>query len=122
MEGHESVVDVATKLQIKVGQSVLLVAAPAAFTPLDRPVATTAQGADAVLGFVTRRREVGAQRAVIAAATADRLAWIAYPKAGQLGTDLSRDTLREEFERLGLATVRQVALDDVWSALRLRPA
>ena len=49
-------------------------------------------------------------------ASADRLASLAYPKARQLGTDLDRDFLR------GHLPVRQVALDDVWSAMRFRPA
>jgi hypothetical protein len=44
------------------------------------------------------------------------------PKAGKLGTDLNRDRVRERVAEHGLATVRQVALDDVWSALRLKSA
>ena len=39
---------------------------------------------------------------------------------GQLGTDLNRDRIRESI--VGLDTVRQVAIDNVWSALRLKPA
>ena len=52
----------------------------------------------------------------------DALTWVAYPKAGQLGTDLNRDVLAELVKAHGVQPVRQVALDDVWSALRLRPA
>jgi hypothetical protein len=64
---------------------------------------------------------VAAQDA-IDAARLDRLAWVAYPKAGQLGTDLNRDRLAAALEGQGIRPVRQVALDDVWSALRFRPA
>lgn len=56
------------------------------------------------------------------AARADKLAWIAYPKAGQLGTDLNRDILAKLVKPNGIQPVRQVSIDDVWSALRFRPA
>lgn len=49
------------------------------------------------------------------------IAWAAYPKAGQLGTDLNRDLLSEALEERGVQPVRQIALDEVWSALRFRP-
>ena len=39
--------------------------------------------------------------AVVDAAKADRIAWFAYPKAGQLGTDLNRDILWRHLERVG---------------------
>jgi len=50
----------------------------------------------------------------------DRLAWIAYPKAGQLGTDLNRDILWRHLLKRRIRGVRQIAIDDVWSALRFR--
>jgi len=40
--------------------------------------------------------------------------------ARQLGTDLNRDIIGELAPHVGLDPVRQVALDDIWSALRLR--
>jgi hypothetical protein len=58
----------------------------------------------------------------LAAAARDELAWIAYPKAGLLGTDLNRDRLAELVGARGLRPVRQVAIDETWSALRFRPA
>jgi hypothetical protein len=58
----------------------------------------------------------------VAAARQDKLAWIAYPKAGQLGTDLNRDILAGELSGQGVQPVRQVAIDETWSALRFRPA
>lgn len=51
----------------------------------------------------------------------DRVAWVAYPKAGQLDTDLNRDILARRLEQEGIQAVRQVAIDTVWSALRFRP-
>ncbi len=46
--------------------------------------------------------------------------WVCYPKAKALGTDLSRDVVRETVARVGLETVALVAVDGVWSALRCK--
>jgi hypothetical protein len=59
---------------------------------------------------------------VLAAAREDRIAWIAYPKAGQLGTDLNRDILWKHLLAQSILGIRQIALDEVWSAMRFRPA
>jgi hypothetical protein len=58
----------------------------------------------------------------IDAARQDGIAWIAYPKAGKLGTDLHRDILWEHVQKHGIQGVRQIAVDDVWSAMRFQPA
>ena len=79
--------------------------------------------ADGVLVFVRKLAEVDAKCApVVAAAKVDRLAWIAYPKAGQLETDLNRDVLWKHLLERDVQGVRQIALDSVWSAMRFRPA
>jgi hypothetical protein len=57
----------------------------------------------------------------IVAAKADKLTWIAYPKAGQLDTDLNRDKLWALLKPSGIRPVRQVSIDETWSALRFRP-
>ena len=44
--------------------------------------------------------------------------WIAYPKAGK--SDLKRDTIPPHLTRRSMRPVGQVAIDDVWSALRFR--
>jgi hypothetical protein len=93
-------------------------AAGAAATTRDDPA-----GADAVLVFLARASDLDGAgvAALLAAVREDRLAWVAYPKAGQLGTDVNRDTLHRAFGERGAKTVRQVAIDATWSALRLRP-
>lgn len=107
------------KLQIK-DQAVRVIGAPAGFSLDARQ--TDAPGAGAVIVFVHDRAELDAAAApVLEAARADRLAWIAYPKGGQLGTDLNRDSLAAALSGRGVRPVRQIAIDDVWSALRLRP-
>ena len=77
----------------------------------------------AVLVFVVDRAILNDRRAtVVDAAAADRLTWVAYPKSGQLGTDLNRDSLAAALTSEEIRPVRQISIDDVWSALRFRPA
>jgi hypothetical protein len=47
--------------------------------------------------------------------------WVAYLK-GTSGksTDINRDSIREYVGTIGLDTVAQIAIDDDWSALRLK--
>ena len=117
--------DVAAKLQIKPGSTALVGNAPEGFV-LDLPESVRCAGsgeqADVVLVFVQDSSEVASHSApFVEAARRDAIAYIAYPKAGQLGTDLNRDVLWDMLRREGLRGVRQVSLDDVWSAMRFRP-
>jgi hypothetical protein len=114
---------VAAKLQIKPGQSISIMG--------DRRGAELDVGegeaddsaADGVLVFCANRPELDRlHEQFVAAARRDALTWLAYPKGGQLGTDLSRDSLRDLLAADAIRPVRQVALDDVWSALRFRPS
>ena len=83
---------------------------------------TTDVDADVVVAFVHVTSDLyGAAARVLDAAREDRLSWLAYPKAGQLGTDLNRDRLAAAVRERGVQPVRQISIDDVWSALRLRP-
>jgi hypothetical protein len=119
-------VDLSGKLQIKPGTLVAVLAPPAGGPDLAAgglQLADSAAGAGAVIAFAHRRADLaGVAQPAIEAARQDRLAWIAYPKAGQLGTDLSRDVLVAGVDGYGIQPVRQVAIDAVWSALRFRPA
>jgi hypothetical protein len=45
--------------------------------------------------------------------------WVAYPKANK--ADINRDTLWPILAEYGMRPIGQVAIDDVWSALRFRP-
>ena len=113
------------KLQLRPNQGVAAVGAPEGLNlALAAEAAGTEPGpADAVLVFVRTAAELGRLGApALRGGREDSLAWIAYPKAGQLGTDLTRDVLAALLRESGVQPVRQVAIDDVWSALRLRPA
>ena len=114
--------DLSGKLQIKPGQSVAMLNAPAGLELPGVPVTAAAAEADAVVAFVTRRDDLASAEPAVTAARADRLAWIGYPKGGQLGTDLNRDRLAAALADQGVQPVRQVSIDDTWSALRFRPA
>ena len=110
----------AEKLQIPKGAKLRVVNAPPGFK-LHAP--TSAHSEEAILLFVRDSEALNTTgKPAFEAAKADRLAWIAYPKAKQLGTDLSRDVLWRLVKPLGIQPVRQVSIDDTWSALRFRPA
>lgn len=44
--------------------------------------------------------------------------WVAYPKANR--SDINRDSLWPILAEFGMRPISQVAVDDVWSALRFR--
>jgi hypothetical protein len=113
----------ARKLQLKQGQALRTLHAPDGLEgDVPHPAADDAP-APAMLVFVTTFAEAEERVApAVAAALADDLAWVAYPKAGKLGTDLNRDSLAAFMTARGVRPVRQVAIDDTWSALRFRPA
>jgi hypothetical protein len=118
--------DLGAKLQIRPGQSIAVLDAPADLEldlPDDSAVVQEATEADAVIVFVRDSAALSSQATTRAldAARSDRLTWLVYPKAGQLGTDLNRDRLWAALSDRGVRPVRQVSIDPVWSALRFRP-
>jgi hypothetical protein len=119
---HAESVDVSGKLQLKPGQSVAVLNLPPGLVLPGVVAAAAVADADAVIAFVVRQDDLGLAEQAVAAARADRLAWIGYPKGGQLGTDLNRDRLVAALAGHGVQPVRQVSIDDTWSALRFRPA
>lgn len=112
--------DLAAKLQTK-DTPVCVLNAPKGLA-IDVPAHKDPRTAKALLLFIKDSDELRAKVApAIAAARRDAITYIAYPKAGQLGTDLSRDSLNAMLHGQGIRPVRQIAIDDVWSALRFRP-
>jgi ApbE superfamily uncharacterized protein (UPF0280 family) len=109
------------KLNLKKGMKLRVVGKPAN-VDLSNVQATSSAKADAVIVFAKTLAEVDAKAGpAVAAAKEDRIAWVAYPKAGQLDTDLNRDVLWKHLLKKGVQAVRQVAINEVWSALRFRP-
>ena len=119
------------KLQVKPGQRMAVLNPPAGYLGklaselAGVDVATEVAGqTEAVLLFVNSLVEVSQWVDTgIRAVKPGGLFWIAYPKGtSRVKTDVNRDRLWEAVQPTGWRPVRQVALDDVWSAMRFRPA
>ncbi len=119
------------KLQFKAGQRLRVLNAPQGYAARlagEMPdIAVTEGGNDAteaVLLFVNSMEEaMRLAPAAIGAVRRDGLLWMAYPKgSSKVKTDVNRDRLWEAVKPLGWLAIRQIALDDVWSAMRFRPA
>lgn len=107
------------RLQLKAGQTVALVGTGPELE-FEAPTAAP-EAASTVVAFARDSGELKNQLTVLqAVAGRGGVPWVAYPKAKQLGTDLTRDVIRDLVPAAGLDPVRQIALDDVWSALRLK--
>lgn len=119
------------KLNLKDHQEILVLHAPQSFEPeLARlPVITIHHHLESVaaigfsLAFVTRQSEVDAVAPQIAArAKGDATVWFAYPKgtSKRYKCDFNRDTGWETLKKAGFDTVRAIAIDEDWTALRFR--
>jgi hypothetical protein len=115
------------KLQMKVGQQFYVLNSPANADLLlaSLPIALEARAPyPALLVFLNNLADIErlygeATRLV----QPDGLLWLAYPKMSSgIKTDINRDRLWDAVKPSGWRPVRQVALDDTWSALRFRPA
>ena len=75
------------------------------------------------LSFVTQRAELQRlSRKLSAKATGDAILWFAYPKGAskKYSCDFNRDDGWAVMRQAGFDSVRQVAIDDDWTALRFR--
>jgi hypothetical protein len=120
-----------TKLNLKDQREILVLNAPedfeaaiAALTGVRvvRRIADTSTVAFA-LAFVTRQAEVDQlSQALTARAPGDALLWFAYPKgtSKRYHCEFNRDSGWERLRRAGFDSVRQVAIDADWTALRFR--
>jgi hypothetical protein len=87
-------------------------------------VSTRAAGqAEAVLLFVNSLAEVDKFTPRAGKLVKPKgMLWIAYAKgASKVKTDVNRDRLWAAVQPIGWQPVRQIALDEVWSALRFKP-
>lgn len=111
-------VSLESKLALK-SRPIEVLGAPKSFPVQSSP---RQEGDTALLVFASDRAALAKQlQRIVASASADRLTWVAYPKGGQLGTDLNRDSLAALLREHGIRPVTQIALDETWSALRFRP-
>ena len=120
---------VAQKLGLKPGRTLLVRSAPGPVADLLGAVPEGAAWVDkgsgpfaVILVFAGYRaamiRELPAAKAKLAPSGA---LWIAYAKGSSgKAADINRDSIREHVATIGLDTVAQIAIDDDWSALRLK--
>ena len=121
---------IAKKLQIKPGKSWLFYNAPdnylAALEPLpDNVTATFKPGGniDGVHIFVVDSADLAKSLLVVAPLfKPDTVIWATYPKkASGIKTDLEMTRSWDETAKYGLRTVASAAIDENWTAVRLRP-
>ena len=74
------------------------------------------------IGFAVTQKELDKVCAALAKAEGDVIIWIAYPKQSskKYKCEFNRDTGWEVIGKLGFEPVKQVAIDEDWSALRFR--
>jgi hypothetical protein len=78
---------------------------------------------DYFLAFVTKKAEIDTLASQInQRANGDAIVWFAYPKgtSKKYKCDFNRDNGWDALNKLGWETVRAVAIDEDWSALRMR--
>jgi hypothetical protein len=118
------------KLGMKPGQRIAILNAPEGYRdllgtpPEDVELTTTLEGTfDMVHLFVKEKAELDTYALrVIHAVKPGGLLWIAYPKqSAKVPTDITRDKGWDVVTEAGWRPVTQIAIDEVWSALRFRP-
>ncbi|MBZ0115298.1 MAG: hypothetical protein K8J08_22780 [Thermoanaerobaculia bacterium] len=119
------------KLNLKEQRAILVIGSPESFEgALDlltdvetvRDLESAAE-VEFLVAFVTRSEEIIAlSRALAIKGLGDPVVWFAYPKKSskKYSCEFSRDTGWEPLGEAGFEAVRQVAIDDDWSALRFR--
>lgn len=120
---------VAQKLLIKDGYHVLLLNAPSVYAgTLQKDashafISTKPSGeADLIQLFVSSAAELKAQLPQAKSHLKEKgLMWLTYPKgSAKGGNDINRDSIREYALTIGLDTVAMIAVDEVWSAMRMK--
>jgi hypothetical protein len=120
---------VAQKLGLKPGKALLVRHAPAPIGKLLGPIPDGAEIAEASAGrfplvlLFARDRAALVKELPGCKAKLDQggALWIAYAKGtSSKATDINRDSIHEYVTTMGLDTVSLIAIDNDWSALRLK--
>ena len=114
----------ADKLLITPERTVILMRAPDRHFPMLGPFQPGEDTADVVLLYSRSQEQlVRDAPAAIASMSHGGLLWICYPKrSAGTPSDMSREACRDLMAPHGWAPVAQISIDDVWSAMRFRPA
>jgi len=115
---------VAERLQVKGERRLAVVGASAV---VDNKIGVKKQRcdiseADVILLFAADRGQLDSiLPGMLEKAPKDAIIWIAYPKlTSKLAGDLSRNLIHALAAKSGLDTVSQIAIDNDWSAMRLK--
>jgi len=120
-----------SKLNLKDQTEILVLNAPGSFEPELADLVGVTILRDAretkkvtfALAFVTTQKEIAAiAKAIAKKSEDDAIVWFAYPKgtSKKYKCDFNRDSGWEAMGQTGFERVRQVAIDEDWSALRFR--
>lgn len=115
---------ISQKLRIKEGYIVLIINSPTGYiTKLGNTGATllidpAKHPFDLIQVFASTKKDLEQQLSKIKSLVkAKGLIWVTYPKGK---AEINRDSIREYASTVGLQAVSLVAVDDTWSALRLK--
>jgi len=121
---------VAQKLQIKENSKFLLINEPQNYRsalgklPQNTVIASepSAKPFDVIQLFVTSKKDLQEQLPKMKPLLSKKgLLWVTYPKGtSKAKADVNRDSIREFSSTIGLQTVALVAVDETWSAIRLK--
>ncbi len=118
------------KLGLKPGMRALVLGAPSDYLDSLAPLpdgVVVSKTVDGNHGFVqffaSKKAEIEkSKKKLLEAADPGALVWISYPKkSSRVDSDLSREVVWAAMEGTGWRPVSQIAIDEVWSALRFRP-
>jgi len=118
------------KLGLKPGMRALVIAAPSGYLKSLAPLPEGVVISEAMDGthefvqfFATRKSDIEKSSSkLLKTAVPGALVWITYPKkTSGVESDLSREAVWAAMEGTGWRPVSQIAIDEVWSALRFRP-
>ena len=118
------------KLGLKSGMRAIVLGAPSGYVNSLAPLPERIELSENLSGthefiqfFATRKSEITkSAKKLLQSAAPGALVWITYPKkTSGVDSDLSREAVWAAMEGTGWRPVSQIAVDDVWSALRFRP-
>ena len=110
------------KMKVTPGMTAALLYVPPAYPEGDGLICVKAGKVDFVHLFCTNKMEFTERFAEAANTVKDGgLFWLSYPKSnGEQKYDINRDSLWELMLPYGWHPVAQIALDETWSAIRLK--